>query len=446
VVERAVAASAVATGDGRAAGHAAGHAAGRLAAVLARVPWWAWVLAIYSASRVVTTGILMAFAARQEENPWTEANPGYLDFARLWDGHWYWIIAAVGYPAEIPRDEEGRAQENAWAFMPVYPMLARAGLALTGGGSATDFGAVAVTISVVAGGAAALLFHTLLRRWLSPGGALLGTALFCVAPLSPIYQVAYAESLHLALLFLALILVLDRRWVPLSIVVTVMALTRPSGLAFALLLALVWLWRWRRARGGLEPFGMRERVTLLSVTAVAGFAGLAWPGVVALATGDVGGYTDTELAWRRPYIGDVHLVPFTPWWQGAQWWLGDLLGPVLLITVLLLAGASFALPAMRRMPVELRFWVVAYALYLLAVFFPQSSTFRLLVPLAPALGAIALGVLSVGGGFIGRALSPRAALLARVLLAVLAVVLGIAGQVLWVHLGWWVDGYDWTPP
>ena len=31
-------------------------------------------------------------------------------------------------------------------------------------------------------------------------------------------------------------------------------------------------------------------------------------------------------------------------------------------------------------------------------------------------------------------------------LAVLAIAIGIAGQVLWVHLGWWVDAYDWTPP
>ena len=29
---------------------------------------------------------------------------------------------------------------------------------------------------------------------------------------------------------------------------------------------------------------------------------------------------------------------------------------------------------------------------------------------------------------------------------VLAIAIGIAGQVLWVHLGWWADAYDWTPP
>lgn len=426
-----------------------------------RLPWWVGVLGIWGASRLVTTGILLSFAARQGENAWTGASPGYLDFARLWDAHWYYIIAAVGYPSEIPRDENGLAGESAWAFMPVYPGLVRIGMALTGDSSAQGFAAVAVTISVLASAVAALLFFVLARRWLSAGTALLATALFCVAPLSPILQVAYAESLHLALLLGALILVLDRQWVVLPFVVTIMALTRPSGLAFALLLALVWGWRWMRRRD--EPFETVERVRLGAAAVVAGLAGLAWPGIVALSTGELRGYLDTELAWRRPYIGDVELLPFTPWVQGAQWWAGEqwwpepliagvpwstgaVLGPVILLAVLALCAAAFALPAMRRMPIELRFWIVAYALYLLAVFFPQSSTFRLLVPVAPVLGALALGIASLGSGRIGGRWSPRVARGLRVALAVLALALGILGQIAWVHIGWWVDGYDWTPP
>jgi hypothetical protein len=26
------------------------------------------------------------------------------------------------------------------------------------------------------------------------------------------------------------------------------------------------------------------------------------------------------------------------------------------------------------------------------------------------------------------------------------VLLFIAGQLAWIHIGWWVDGRDWTPP
>ena len=46
-------------------------------------------------------------------------------------------------------------------------------------------------------------------------------------------------------------------------------------------------------------------------------------------------------------------------------------------------------PAVRRLGVEVRVWLVAYASYLLAVFFPQSSTWRILMPMFPLAGALA---------------------------------------------------------
>jgi len=48
-------------------------------------------------------------------------------------------------------------------------------------------------------------------------------------------------------------------------------------------------------------------------------------------------------------------------------------------------------PGVRRLGMEIRLWSASYLLYLLAVFFPQSSTFRLLVPLSPLWGAVAVG-------------------------------------------------------
>ena len=60
------------------------------------------------------------------------------------------------------------------------------------------------------------------------------------------------------------------------------------------------------------------------------------------------------------------------------------------------------------------------------MFFPQSSVFRLLMPLAPGLGALAL---------------PRSRVY-RILLALVFIAL----QVGWTYIGWWVDGADWTPP
>ena len=102
---------------------------------------------------------------------------------------------------------------------------------------------------------------------------------------------------------------------------------------------------------------------------------------------------------RAPTSATRSSFPFTPWFQGAEWWLARAglpegvawwLGAALV--VLLVAGFAVFLftPWVRRLGVDLRFWMLSYALYLLAVFFPQSSTFRLLVPLAPALGALAI--------------------------------------------------------
>ena len=137
-------------------------------------------------------------------------------------------------------------------------------------------------------------------------------------------------------------------------------------------------------------------------------------------------YTDTELAWRSSYIGWGELVPFAPWVQGFGWWFHQPAGTILLVVVLVGFVAVVFQPAARRIGLELRLWGLAYLVYLLAVFFPQSSTWRILLPIAPLLGVVAL---------------PRSRVY-RVAMVVLAVVL----QWTWLYYCWWVDGYDWTPP
>jgi hypothetical protein len=155
--------------------------------------------------------------------------------------------------------------------------------------------------------------------------------------------------------------------------------------------------------------------------------------VAAVVTGVPDAYTATELVWRRAYIGERELIPFTPWFLGAEWWLtwwhvpsAGVLGVVGVLALVAGFAVFLLLPQTRRLGPDLRIWLASYALYLLAVFFPQSSTFRLLVPLAPGLGALAL---------------PR-----NRVYRVLLVGLGIAGQIAWLYVAWWVDGQDFTPP
>ncbi|TAM68657.1 MAG: hypothetical protein EPN48_10535 [Microbacteriaceae bacterium] len=388
--------------------------------------WWVQVLAVFVASRLVSSALLLVFANVQGPNPWTGAHPGFFQFSTIWDGRWYQIVAGWGYPAQLPLDAAGNVAQNAWAFMPGYPWLVSAVMFLT----RMPWEVASVVVSVGFGLGSALLLYRLFRLRLRHSTALFAVALFCFAPTSPLLQLAYAESMYLFFLILALYLLLERRYWGMLPAIALMAFTRPSGLAFALAMGLHVVYRWVMRRRDL--FSVRDRVASVVVTIFSGLAGLAWPAIAAAATGSITAYTDTELTWRADYIGRVHLLPFAPWVQAADWWFNIFLGlPAWLgYLVLALVIAIFAvcmfLPAVRRLGVDLRIWVASYAVYLLAVFFPQSSTFRLLMPMFPLLGALAV---------------PKNRMYRTAL-----IMLSIAGQVGWLLVCWGVDGADWSPP
>ena len=387
-------------------------------------PWWAKVVAVYVGARLITTTIVLALASQQAANPWTGSKPGYFEYANLWDARWYQIIWIGGYPRDLPITDSGHVGENAWAFLPVFPALSGV---LTWLG--LPWNAASVIIAVLAGLGAALVLHRLMSRFLEPDRALFAVVLFAVGPVSPIMQFGYAESLGFLWLAVALLLLVDRRYGWLVPVLAAWAFTRPGALAFALTLGLHWIWRWwQRER---DPFPMRERVVAASVTAFAVVVGFAWPAIVWFATGELDGYMATELAWRSAYIGYQELVPFTAWFQGAAWWaewvrLPAGLGLAAVVVLIASFAAMLFLPAVKRLGVDIRLWLASYGLYLLAVFFPQSSTFRILAPMFPLVGALAV---------------PRARWYRWGI-----VVVFIALQVGWLLIAWGIDGLDWTPP
>jgi len=404
---------------------------GRRPSVMLRVhyrltAWWAKVIVVYALSRVVTTVFLVVLASVQGGNPWTGAHPGYFDFASIWDGRWYDIVEAGGYPATLPLTDDGHVGQNAWAFLPGYPYLVGALMFVT----RLPWPVMAACVSVTFGLGAALLFNRLLAPRIGSSAALYATVLFCVAPTSPLFQLAYAESMFVFLLVLALYLLVRRNYAWLMPVVLLLGFVRPGALAFALALGLHVVYRWfTRAR---DPFPVAERVASMCATGVAVVAGFAWPAIAAGVTGDLNAYAATELSWRADYIGYHALSPFAPWVDAARWWFHTWLGmpAVLGYVVLALVVAIFALwmfmPSVRRLGADLRLWVASYAIYLLAVFFPQSSTFRLLMPMFPMLGSIA---------------QPRS----RVY-RVAMVIVALALQLGWLLICWGVDGYDWSPP
>ncbi|WP_347756690.1 hypothetical protein [Agrococcus sp. ProA11] len=381
-----------------------------------RERWWLWPLALWLVSRLVSTALLGAFAGRQEQSAWTPAHPDLLDYSTMWDAHWYYIVAMSGYPTELPLDDSGHVGENAWAFMPVYPMLARLLMA-----AGLPWEGAAVLLSVLASAAFALVAYRLFAE-IAPGRERFALAIVLLSPLAPVFQLGYAEALFLLLLAAVLLAWRLREWEWLWVLIPIMALTRPGGLAFALALGLWFLVRWWRER---DAFETGERWMLVGLGAWSALWGFGWLIACTIATGSTSAYLETELSWRSAYIGRQELVPFTTWPIGLEWWFGAWwplwLGGIVLLAVVLLAG-----PWATTVGIEARLWVVAYLLYLAAVWFPQSSTWRLLMPVFPV--AVILACV--------RHPWARAALLA----------VCVALQPVWIWCCWHVVGSDWTVP
>ena len=370
---------------------------GRIAAAgtrAARWPWWLQVGGLYLAARLVSACIFMAAALHQGVNPWFPPKPDYWNFINIWDARWYGEALRNGYPAELPTDDAGAVQENTWAFYPLVPLLGR-----TLAGVAGIAPAAALTIiAMLSGLAAALVVYRLFRQKATHRTALWGAVFVCTFPVSAVLQVPYAESLNLLLLAAALLLVVRRRYLWAMPVVLLMCLSRPTGVPFAAMVGLLFLYRVyphlvaafrggpriaaAHGPGGETPAALSpkpgELWSLAGLAAVSSLAALLWPAIAWAATGDIQAYTKTETVWRGH-----DLVPFKPWFDtGIQ-----LFGPVLGLLAPFVVVAAFVLLMMSRpvaaLGTELRLWCVCYVGYLLAFLHPQTSTFRMLLPLFP---------------------------------------------------------------
>ncbi|WP_307785499.1 hypothetical protein [Microbacterium hibisci] len=349
------------------------------------------VLMIYAAARAVTTAFLFLAAELSGFTSRMGADADIADTIVAWDGAWYQYVALMGYPSELPRNDAGQVAENTWAFMPIYPHLAK-WVALPFGTWASG----AVLVSLAAGyGASLILFH-LLRTRLDDSAALWAVAFFASGPLAALFHVGYAEALNLLWLFAALWCVMRRRYAWLYALIPLMAFTRPGVLAFSLFLALYGVWRWLRRRR--EPLPGTEIAHIIALGLLAAAAGFAWQLYAAAVTGVPDAYLATELAWRRNWLpGEATFTPFEPFLEGVRFWCETVWHiPVwmgyagLAVIVAAVAAALLFLPQVRRLGMEIRLWSASYLIYLLLVFFPQSSIFRLLVPLSPLWGAFAV--------------------------------------------------------
>ncbi|WP_040164985.1 glycosyltransferase family 39 protein [Microbacterium gorillae] len=349
------------------------------------------ILGIYAASRIVTLIYLFIASGLAQEGSRFGAGSSIERFIVGWDAQWYWIVAYSGYPSTLPVTETGHTAENAWAFMPLYAWISNV--------VGMPFGSWAVGASItslVCGFLACVGLYRLLRNRISHVPAMWAVVFLANSPLAALFHVGYAEAMFLALLLFALDAVLKRNWVVLYVLIPVMGFTRPGILPFSLMLGLYLIWRWTRRR--IDPLPGAEMANIIALGILGAVIGFAWQTIAGLVTGDMGAYLSTELAWRRNWIPDAvpHFYPFDGWIAGldfwfAQWHVPSVLGWTIFFAALIATGWAL----MRARPivalgVEIRLWSASYLLYLLAVFFPQSSTLRLLLPLTPLVGALAL--------------------------------------------------------
>jgi hypothetical protein len=177
----------------------------------------------------------------------------------------------------------------------------------------------------------------------------------------------------------------------------VLSITRPGMIAFALALAGIWAVRYvkaNRAKTANLPgheFPLAERLQLFALTAVSGILGLAWPIIAWITTGRIDAYTATELAWRS-HDPHAQLQLMAGWLAPFVNKFGPIIGALLFLLFVALAAAFMFLPTVKKLGNELRLWVASYFFYLLLVFFPQTSTFRIFMPAFPLAVVLAVKV------------------------------------------------------
>ncbi len=396
----------------------------RAEALLDRVLRGHWVLQIvvlYAVARVVSTVLLAVVAPSQQPAGMTDGlSVGYVGFTRIWDGQWYEWVATWGYPAEVPRDASGQALQNTWAFYPLFPFLSRAVMEVTG----APFSVAASTLALLLGFGAAVAMGALLRPRLGRVPALLVVGLYAVFPSSPALQVSYTESLAMLLLCAYLVALTRQRWLVATALALLIGLTRPIALPLAVvtLVAVVLRWRNRRSR----PMARREVGAALASLVGCGLAGLLWPGIAWLGTGERSAYVDTMGAWSL--TGKVEFLE--PWFSIPRYYLGDW-GPRLFWVLVVLLVVGMVGPWARRLGPELRVWPAVYAAYVITVQTPGTSTPRYLLPMFPYL-AVLLGVAGRAGRGRGLPTGLRAVLL--------------GGAFLWLQWKWVSVVWLFTPP
>lgn len=122
-----------------------------------------------------------------------------------WDGHWYLATAAQWYGHTIPTHAR---QYSTLGFMPLYSAL----MWLVAKATGIGFFGAGLSISLLFGAVATVLVGRLAQNWWGPAAARRALLFWCLFPGTIVFSMVYTESLAVALVAGALLLMERRRW------------------------------------------------------------------------------------------------------------------------------------------------------------------------------------------------------------------------------------------
>ncbi|HTJ36313.1 MAG TPA: hypothetical protein VL738_24110 [Dactylosporangium sp.] len=325
----------------------------------------AFPLGLYALSRLLQLAFLW----------WMAPDDKIRDRLLAWDGGHFVRVAQEGYPTGYSFDADGNLTGNGLAFFPAYPMLVRLVHYVT----RLDYGTAAITVSWLAGGAAAVLLCALFTRLYDERVGLVLTALFCVQPMSMVLSMGYSEALFTALVAGMLLCAHRGDWLLAGLLGLCAGLTRPTGAAAAIALAVAAGIAVYRARAGAsrpaEGASWPWKPVLAAAIALAGVpAYLLW---VGLRVGDLGAWFDIQTAgWGTTFDYGTSSVQFVrDALKGGDGWIQVSVAWMLIGTVILAAVALS-----RRMWPPLAVYGVIVLVLVLGQAGYYHSKPRLLVP------------------------------------------------------------------
>jgi len=290
------------------------------------------------------------------------------------DSQWYRRITIDAYPLVLPTDSAGHVAPNNWAFLPGFAWLVR----LLQTSLAAEWWAIAPALATIFGGLFIYASFKLFRLRLDEPASLWAIALLSFSTASGAFSIGYADSLGLALTAWALYHVVKRRYLLAQVPIWVLAFVRPGAIIFAGLFVVLLI------------FNKANRVSAAVAMVSSALAGLAWPIVAALATSNPTAYFETENAWRRASTQSDSVDLFQGWFSAFSAYSGPIVGAIVVLALVATTTIFLASKSVRALGLELHAYLVAVAFYVFAVFYPQSSTMRVLLIGFPAFAALAV--------------------------------------------------------